>query len=183
MRLFVAIDLDKNAKEKISGIIDRMNKSDYDVKWVDPENIHITLKFLGEVRDEQVKGVVKTISDNVNGMKKFTISICEVGYFGHPDHVKVIWLNVNNGRERVIDLCKTMDSQLSHVRHEDHEPSPHITIGRVRSNRNIDMLVKTIGELGNMKLCEVNVNEIKLKRSILDKSGPVYSDIETFTLD
>lgn len=183
MRLFVAIDLDRNAKEKISGIISQMNKGDYDVKWTDPENIHITLKFLGEVRDEQVKDVVKVISDNVKGMKKFTISICEVGYFGRPGYVKVIWLDVKEGRDRVIELCKTMNIQLSHIRREDREPSPHITIGRARSGRNADRLVKVIGELRNVKLCEVEVNEIKLKRSVLDKGGPVYSDLEIFTLD
>ena len=125
---------------------------------------------------------MKRISDAVKDTSKFTLGIGEIGYFGKPGFVKVIWINVNEGRNELINLSKTINEQLGHTRHEDHEASPHITIGRVRSNRNMDELVKSINEMKDVKLCEVDVNNIKLKSSVLQKDGPVYSDFKTFTL-
>lgn len=90
MRLFVAIDLDKRAKEDIAKVIDRLKGNDFDVKWVNPDNLHITLKFLGEVHGEGVKDVEDRVSSAVKDIQKFTLSICEVGYFGNPKDMKVI---------------------------------------------------------------------------------------------
>ncbi|MFC2143778.1 RNA 2',3'-cyclic phosphodiesterase [Candidatus Aenigmatarchaeota archaeon] len=182
MRLFVAIDIDDDAKSRISDIINKLKHTDYDVKWVRPENLHITLKFLDEVYEDDIDGIVKGISDTVKDTNKFTLGIGEVGYFGNPGFVKVIWIDVKKGKNELIDLSKNINKQLSHTRSEDHEPSSHITIGRVRSNRNMDKLMKSINELKDVKLCEVDVKNVKLKSSVLQKDGPVYSDFKTFTL-
>ncbi len=182
MRLFVAIDIDDNARYRISDVISKLKDSDYDVKWVRPENLHITLKFLGEVHEDEIEGVVKGISDAVKDIGRFTLEIGEVGYFGNPRFVKVIWISVKEGRNEMINLAKTINKQLSHIRREDHEPSPHITIGRVKSNRNMNELMSGINGMKDMKLCEVGVNSVKLKASVLQRDGPVYSDFKTFTL-
>lgn len=182
MRLFVGIDLDQKAKQDIGNVIERLKNSGSDVKWTDPDNLHVTIKFLGEVHGDDVKEIEKRVSDTLKGVKKFTMSICEVGYFGRPGHMKVIWVGMKEGRENVTELSKNINKGLSHVRKEDHKFSPHITIGRVRSGRNSEKLMKEMDELRYVKLCEVDVNEIKLKQSVLREDGPVYSDFKTFTL-
>lgn len=183
MRLFVGIDLDQKAKQVIGDVIERLRSSGSDVKWVSPDNLHVTIKFLGEVRGDDVKEIEKRISDALKGVKKFTMSICEVGYFGRPDHMKVVWVGVKEGKENLIELSKGINKGLIHVRKEDHRFSPHITIGRVRSGRNSEELMKKMDEPRYVKLCEVDVNEIKLKQSVLREDGPVYSDFKTFTLE
>ena len=122
------------------------------------------------------------ISNAVKDVKKFTLDLCKVGYFGSPQHVKVIWIGVKEGKDNVIQLSKNMNKELLHIKKDDFKPSPHITIGRVRSNRNMETLIRELCELKNVKLCEVDVNEIKLKQSILHEYGPVYSDYKVFTL-
>jgi len=183
MRLFVAIDLDREAKGKIANIIDQLKSRDFDVKWVEPESMHLTLKFLGEVHENQVSGIEERISRILEGVKKFKISISKVGYFGSPGYIRVIWVDVIEGKERLIELSKLFNKELSYIRREDYEPSPHLTIGRVKSGRNREKLVKEIERLKHVNICEVDVNEIKLKRSILDKEGPIYSDLKVFELE
>lgn len=182
MRLFIAIDLDERVRGEISRVIERLKGGDFDVKWVDPDNIHLTLKFLGEVREDQIKGLEERVSNVLKGMKKFRISISEVGYFGSPRYVKVIWLDVTEGKEKVVELSKLFNKELSYIRREEYEPSPHITIGRVRTGRNRDVLLREVEELKHVKIGEVDVNEIKLKSSVLDKEGPIYSDVKIFEL-
>lgn len=91
-------------------------------------------------------------------------------------------MGVKNGKENVVEISKNIYKELLHIRKEDFKPSPHLTIGRVRSNRNSQGLLNEINKFKGVKLCEVNVNEVKLKQSMLGASGPVYSDLKTFSL-
>lgn len=182
MRLFIAVDLDENTKSNIARIINALKNRDFDVKWAEPDNIHLTLKFLGEVREDQIKGLEERISNVLKSVKKFKISISEVGYFGSPRYIKVIWLDVVESREKLVELSKLFNRELSYIRKEEHKPSPHLTIGRVRTGRNRDELLREIERFKHMKIGEVNVNEIKLKSSVLDKKGPAYSDVKVFDL-
>lgn len=182
MRLFVAIDLDSGARQEITKVIDRLGSRDFDVKWVGPDKLHITLKFLGEVHESDVKGVEERIRNVVKDVKGFVISLGDVGYFGSPGYIRVIWVDVKDGRERVSDLADAFHRELSYIRKDDHKPSPHITIGRVKSGRNREELARELAGLSHVKLCEVEVREVKLKQSILRKGGPEYSDLRVFGL-
>lgn len=182
MRLFIAIDLDEKTRSNIAKVINELKSRDFDVKWVNPDNIHLTLKFLGEVREDQIKDLEERISNVLKGMKRFKASISELGYFGSPRYIKVIWLDVVEGRENLIELSKLFNRELSYIRKEEHKPSPHLTIGRVRTGRNRDELLMEIERFKHVKIGEVNVNEIKLKMSVLGAEGPVYSDVKVFDL-
>lgn len=182
MRMFIAVDLNEDARKRISGITEGLKSKGFDVRWVNPENIHITLKFLGEVNEDSVKDIEGIISRAVKDVKRFMINIMECGYFGRGNHVKVIWLDVHEGRERLVGLARILNKELAGIRREDHEPSPHITIGRARSGRNVQGLIDEIAKLKHVKIGEVEVKEIKLKESVLRTDGPVYSDYRTFSL-
>jgi 2'-5' RNA ligase len=182
MRLFIAIDLDEKTRGSIAKVINELKSRDFDVKWVNPDNIHLTLKFLGEVREDQIKDLEERVSNVLKGMKRFKSSISELGYFGSPNYVKVIWLDVTEGREKMIELSRLFNKELSYIRKEYHESSPHITIGRVRTGRNREVLLREIERLKHVKIGELDVNEIKLKRSVLGSEGPVYSDLKVFNL-
>ena len=182
MRLFIAIDLDDETRGKISEVIRGFADRGFDVKWVEPGNIHLTLKFLGEVHEEGIKEIESRISDAVKGVKRFRMSMCDVGYFGSHTYVKVIWIGVKEGCDKLVELSGALNRELSYVRKDDHVPSPHITIGRVRSGRDREVLLKGIEMVSHVKFGEVDVKEIKLKSSVLGREGPVYNDVKAFRL-
>jgi 2'-5' RNA ligase len=96
--------------------------------------------------------------------------------------MKVIWAGVNSGKDEFVKLAKSLDEKLSFIRREEHEPSPHLTIARVKSGRNVDRLSREVDSLRDVKIGEVRVKEIKLKQSVLTLQGPIYSDVKIFRL-
>jgi 2'-5' RNA ligase len=182
MRLFVAIDLGENVMGNIISAEERLGSGDFDLKLVEPENLHLTLKFLGDVQESQKEQIERLISEAVKGVHAFMLSFEGVGYFGSARQMKVIWAGVKEGSRDFVNLAKALDSRLSFIRREDHEPSPHLTIARVRSGRNGDMLLREVNSLRDVNMGEVPVKEIRLKQSVLTPQGPIYSDVKVFPL-
>lgn len=182
MRLFLAIDLSNEIRSRIEDIEKGMASKNLDVRFVEPKNVHITLKFLGEVDEDKITGMESDILSAISHVKQFRISIEGFGYFGTPEHIKTLWVGVKEGGETIIKLIDYFNRNLKHIRAENRKPSPHMTIGRVRSGRNMDTLLNEIEGLKHVKLGELNVNEIVLKKSTLTSSGPVYEDVKVFRL-
>ncbi len=152
------------------------------MKFVEPENLHFTLKFLGEVPEQDVKGVEEKISSVVKGVKQFRLSLERFGYFGKPGYIRSLWIDVGEGKDELVKLIENMNQNLDHIRREVHRANPHLTIGRVKSGRNRDILLREIESLKDVKLGEMPVKFVKLKQSTLTKKGPIYSDLKVFEL-
>ena len=182
MRLFVAIDLTEDVIRRLSSVQENLRSGDFDLKLVEPENLHLTLKFLGEVQDSQLGNVEKLVSGALSGFHPFTLSFHGIGYFGNGRYMKVIWAGVKEGRKEFINLANELETKLSFIRKDEHEPSPHLTIARVRSGRNTDRLSREVDSLRDVKVGEVRVKDVKLKQSVLTPQGPVYSDVKIFPL-
>ena len=183
MRLFAAIDLEENVKERIMETVTEFQRRDFDVKWTKSENLHITLHFLGEVGESEKEEVVKVLSGIVERSKPFKFSVQGVGYFGSPNFIKVVWVDVKEGEERLIGLMKEIRERLAHVKKDSYPPRAHITIGRVKPGGSSPALKETIEEMKDVKFSECEVKEIKLKQSILESEGPKYTDVKVFKLD
>ncbi len=182
MRLFVAIELDENLRGKVEDIENQIRTCDCDVKFVEPENLHFTLKFLGEVPEQGVKEIEERISALVKGVKQFRLSLEGFGYFGKPDYMRSLWIDVGKGKDELVKLIEGMNQNLNHIRREVHEANPHLTIGRVKSGRNREALLETVNSLKDVKLGEMLVKFVKLKQSTLTKKGPIYTDLRSFEL-
>ena len=181
MRVFLAVDIPEEIKAKIRDIQKNFEKERFDIKFVEPENLHITLKFLGEVSEEEIEKVKRQVSSVVKDFSVFKIEMKEFGYFGNEKYIRTLWIGIGN-KERLIELINKLNKKLDYIRKDKHKPSPHLTIGRLKSGKNREYLLKIIEELKYVKIGEVYVKEIKLKQSILTPQGPVYRDIETFSL-
>ena len=182
MRVFAAIDLEKKLLDNVKGIQEPLRQTGADVKFVEPENLHFTVKFLGEVQENALEGIVKALENSVSGVKAFRISIEGLRYFGSESHIRTLFLDVKENRERFQGLLNSVDKALDYVRHERHGARPHLTIGRVKSGRNREALMEKIRELSPVKFGEMDVKFMKLKQSLLTKKGPIYSDVKVFEL-
>ncbi len=183
MRLFVAVEVEEGLKEKIREVEESVRKTGADVKLVESENLHVTLKFLGEVPEEKVREVEEAVSKSVAGVGVFKMSIDGFGYFGSPRYIRTLWLDVKEGKEKILEIMSRLNENLNSVRNEKRESNVHITVGRVKSARNRETLLKEIEKLSDVKIGEMDVKEIKLKSSVLTEKGPVYSDVKVFGLE
>ncbi len=183
MRLFIAVDVDDRIRQECIKLIGSLKESGADLKTVSPENLHITLKFLGDVREDHVKRISDILEEFSQSLEPFNIRFSVMGYFGGVRFPRIIWVGISEGRDTIAKMVTELNEKLSWVRNEDKKPRPHLTLARVKTPRNSDRLIETIQSLRDVKLGELSVKEIKLKKSTLKPDGPVYSDLKTFRLE
>lgn len=176
MRCFVAVEISDDLK---SGIIS-LQKSlpEIDAKLVEEENLHFTLKFLGEIDDKNLSESTKILSNTVKEFRPFSAVIRGAGAFPNINYARVLWL----GCPELYNLQKAVDDSLSLLFKKEREINPHLTIARIRSARSKQELMDFINKNKNIEIGSFVVKEIKLKKSILTQKGPIYEDIEVFRL-
>lgn len=185
MRTFIAIDLSNETKEKLKLIQAELKRSDADVKWVDPENIHLTLKFLGEITEEQAGRIKETLNKIASNLKPFEITLSGIGAFPKLDYPRVIWVGIEKGKKETEEIAKRTEDELEKlgIEKEERAFTAHLTIGRVRSGRNKDALKDRVNSLNlqptTYHLLPTNVNAIYLYQSTLTPKGPTYTPLHT----
>ena len=184
MRLFVAVELPEEIKTEIGKTVTELKKLEAGVKWVEEKNIHLTLKFLGEVKDNDIERLKSLVKDVLADTKLFEMSLEGFGAFPEGKTPRVIWVGVEKGKE---ELKKTADSleeilSKSGFRKEEREFLSHITIGRVKEKRNIGELKKAIEEKKHAKFGKSLVGHITIMKSKLSPKGPIYEAIEKIKL-
>ena len=178
MRLFVGIGLPKNIKDYLFELQRNIGSQYAKIKWVEKKNLHLTLKFLGEVHDDkfqELKDRFKDIRYN-----NFKLKLNNFGYFPGGSIINVIWVDVVP-ENKVTELRKLVDYKTLSFG-DIKLGSPHITLGRVKSLKNRKMLFDKINKV-KVKEIEFNVNTFYLFRSILSKDGPVYDVLEEYKLE
>jgi 2'-5' RNA ligase len=179
MRCFIAIDVDEKLFDKITELQKGINKLNVDVKLVEPENLHFTVKFLGDMNEDEVNEIKNSLGECLKNEHEFKINITGFNYFGNPSYIRTLWLDVKEGQNELKKLVQMVNDC---VKIGKLEVLPHLTLGRVKSPINKDYLIKFINENKNVKIGEMNVNYVKLKASTLTKNGPVYNNLAVFNL-
>lgn len=182
MRLFIAIDLDDALKDHIRDVQNKLKSNDAKIKFVEPKNLHMTLKFLGEVPDNSVEDIANKMSKALSNFTQFEISLEGLGYFGSPSYIKVLWIGVNKGMEKLVLLSKSLNKYLDQVNPDDDEPRPHLTLGRVKFVKDRRAFLEKINQLKGVNIGEMGVKAVKLVKSELTPKGPVYSVEKVFEL-
>ncbi len=184
IRCFVAVECGGDEVAAKFNEVRRMLKATRaDVKLVEPENIHLTLKFLGEIEPslvEQVSQVVKETS-----FQPFDARLEGVGVFPNLRRPRVVWAGITDGVPQRMEVWKDVDTKISGlgVEREGGRFSPHITVGRVRSGRNRDRLVEEISALSDYVFGDLQVDRIVLKKSVLTPRGPIYTTLAESAVD
>jgi len=188
MRTFIAIELSSPVRDAIFQVQSYFKYSGADVKWVEKENIHLTLKFLGEISDEKLQQV-KAILDKIGkSFKPFEINLKDIGAFPEIEFPRIIWVGLDKGAKESTEIAKSIDKELSMAGFErEIRPfSAHITIGRVRSTKNKEALKeKLLSSPGSQLLASDSqlVSSITLFRSALTPKGSIYTKLHEVKLD
>lgn len=187
MRVFIAIELPDKIKDSLGNLQEQLKKAEADVKWVKPENIHLTLKFLGEVDDEKLKRISGAIEEAACENHSYKIRIHSLGAFPKIDYLRVLWVGVEEGDAETRKIAKTLEEKIMKIGipKEERPFSSHITIGRIRSTLNRERLVEELKNLQenfgkeNLEFC---VSKITLFKSTLTPKGPIYEGLKNVSL-
>jgi 2'-5' RNA ligase len=183
LRSFIAVDFPSEIIQKIEEIIKffKTQTPEKALKWVSTNNLHLTLKFLGEIPEGRLDQIKTILSESLINRSTFTIGIKGLGMYPNKRNPRVIWLGITN-EDSLIDLHKSLDQalQTADIEPEKRKYSPHLTIARVRRGTNQDT-IKNIGDtLSQFKvdsLGNIPVEEIILYQSELTPKGPIYTPL------
>jgi len=171
MRCFIAIDIPNEIKKKIEPLIKELNVNG--IKPVEVDNLHITIKFLGEINEGKRKKVEKTL--NHISFLPFSISLAGIGAFPNENYIRVIW--IGSYSSELVDLIKEIDEKMFRLGFKrERDYVPHLTIARVKRRPEIDL--KTfLTKYKSKEFGSFVVYNIKLKKSTLTSKGPIYEDV------
>lgn len=175
-RAFISFDL--GALPELVEIENSIKDTKADLKLVEPENIHLTLKFLGDTDESIVDDTENIMRKVIEGIEPFEIVLKGLGVFPNLNYMRVIWVGIENA-ERLAKIAKRLDIELERLefKREKRKFSPHITLGRVKSQRNKELLQHLLKENVKREFTRVVVDNIRLKKSILTSKGPEYTTV------
>ncbi len=183
MRCFISINLGDSLKREIGSATGALRQGNWDVKWVSVENLHITLKFLGEVPEKLTEVIQQRLIGTSGRHIPFDLKLRSIGVFPDRKRPRVVWIDIVSPEE-LAKLQQAIEETLETLgfTREDRAFSPHLTIGRVRSLRGRDFLLKAMEALKDIDFGNISVDRIYLMKSDLKPAGAQYSVIAEFPL-
>ncbi len=183
MRLFIAVDIDDEIRKSLNDIVQRLKKgiqfTSASPAWVPVENMHITLKFLGET-DESMLPKIKDVMNNIAlNITPFEINFEKLGVFPNRHAPKILWTGINNGK----DILKTIQQNLEYEMNklgfdfDDRDFSPHLTLARIKNLRGTKAMMDVVTSHSNFITKNCSVKELILFQSVLHKTGPEYTKL------
>ena len=177
MRLFVALELDEKARDLLADCQRQLAALDRAVRWVRPEQIHLTLQFLGEVSDARVPQVAKAL-DDLGEQAAFDFEIEGIGTFGSPRSPRVIWVGVRMPNPSLTNLQKSCEVQLAELGFapEGRAFRPHLTLGRVKDFRAGRQIAEAVDSVKSQVFAPLRqaAGQVILFESILRPQGSQY---------
>ena len=187
MRTFIAIELPENIKGALAQLQEKLKAAKADVKWVEPQNIHLTLKFLGEIDEGKLEKIRKILEDISGDNLAFQIRLGAVGAFPKMHFPRVLWVGIDKGDIETRKIAAALEEKTAKIGipKEERAFSSHITIGRTKSDLNRQQLVEGLKKMESNwegKNLEFSVTKITLYKSTLGPGGPVYEALKEATL-
>ncbi|MBN2475171.1 MAG: RNA 2',3'-cyclic phosphodiesterase [Pirellulales bacterium] len=177
VRAFVAVEIGSGVRNRTQQLIERLRATAADVKWVDPHNLHLTLKFLGEVPSKEIARVCEAAKRGAAEVEPFELVVCGVGAFPNARRPRTVWVGAGSGEAAMIALHKQIETPLAKLgyRKEHRRFHPHLTIGRVRGGGlGVAELGQRIEQNADFEAGRIQVAQVIVFSSQLDRSGPTY---------
>lgn len=190
LRLFVAIELGERALQALGTLQTQLRQNGLvarDLRWVRPEGVHLTLRFLGEVDARRLADIESALAQAVRGVSPHRLTLGRLGTFGSKGAPRVLWVDLQGDLETLRALQERVEDQIGPLGfpREDRRFSPHLTLARVRleSARSVaESLAQAIACVP-VPEAEIDSREVSLMRSRLGKGGTVYTRLAAFPLE
>jgi 2'-5' RNA ligase len=183
IRSFIAIELSSGAKEEVSRVLEELKKAKADVKWVKPNAVHLTLKFLGYVPEEKIPKIKECLEEVCRNFSPFDIALGGIGTFPFWTRPKVLWIGIGEGKEKVKSLAKEIEKVMTP---EGFEKSSlgfkaHITAGRIKPPGKIKHLQKISNDIQIEQIAS-HIDKVILYKSDLTSEGAIHTPLAKIKL-
>jgi len=178
MRTFVAVEVPESVRRSIHDFITIEAKSELPVKWVAFDNLHITLKFVGEIDEKKKVDIVPAIDDVCRKQGRFRVRLGGLGCFPAPRNPRILWVGVKDGDAVLCHIAAELEKELREFGFEEEKRfHSHLTIGRVKKPCRVDGILEK-----DINTDAFEVSSITLFESTLRPDGPKYDALDRFTL-
>ena len=187
MRAFIAIDLPIEIKNALSGIQEELKIESLKVSWVKPQNLHLTIKFLGDTSLEQLREIKQTVTEITKTSSAFRIKLQTLGVFPNLQAARIIWIGADQAPLRLKRIAEQLETMLPEtgMPQQQRDFLPHITIGRIKNRLDPSDLKKALNRV-EKDVSEANwefdCGKITLFESVLGPAGPTYTVLDQFNL-
>ncbi len=178
-RLFVGIPVSSDVRERLTVLLQELTKSGAELTVVAPENLHFTLKFLGDIPESKISEISSTLSGITRSQKPFSIRLTKLGAFPSLNYIQVVWAGGES--PEMVALMKKVNTALDFYRRERHpQEIPHVTLARMKSVRNQSSLRAFLER--NVAAPVMSIEKVVLYASELLPEGPRYTVVKEFRL-
>ena len=172
MRTFIAIPIPDNIKNYLRDIQGQLKKIDLLAKWVNPSNIHMTLKFLGEIKEEMIPSIENAINEIAVNYSSLEVDLTKFGFFPNERNPRIFFISTDK-EELLQKIAYRLEEKLEGLGFErEYKFKSHITLARFKSKKNVNQLVEKTKAINVEK--SFPINEIILYKSTLTPKGPIY---------
>jgi 2'-5' RNA ligase len=180
VRVFVAIDVPQDVRRALGELIAKLEKTGRGARWMRPEGMHVTLKFIGEVPDETVEKV-KVILAGVHSPAPVQLSFREVGFFPNARHPRVFWAGIE-ATPNLAGIAGEIERRLEPIGivAEDRAFRPHLTLARFKSEEGLAQLRTTIDRLAPFDFGADRATQFHLYQSVLNRDGAEHTRLASF---
>ncbi len=185
IRAFIAVEIPEKIRDGIKEISRKLRKTGADVRWVKPENMHLTLRFLGnDVPRETVEAIGDALHNRLKTVEQFTITIDGLGTFPSTGKPRVVWLGIKPHGGPLLGLREAVETAVAEAgwTREERSFGAHLTLGRIKSQSGAGKLRRLLEKGLNQPLGSMLVDKVSLIRSNLSPSGAVYETLTTVAL-
>jgi 2'-5' RNA ligase len=184
VRTFIAIMLDGSLHNTLTEVVEKFASSKASVKWVAPENTHVTLKFLGNVDEARLEEVYTACERATEGFGPIELEMKAVGCFPTMNRPKIVWLGIERGTDLVKEIQQSIESELelAGFPSEQREFTAHLTIGRVKGKEGISNLCRLLEEDRNVFIGSMRAEKISVMKSKTTPAGAIYTELKSIPL-
>lgn len=178
MRLFIAVNFPETTKKSLGSVINELRRLPADAKWVEEENLHLTLQFLGNVPEEQVPSIVSALQRASAGVGPFQLSLGGTGVFPSAERPRVLWVGAGGATTSLARLQRQVQDELAALGFEPEKRrfSPHLTLARLRSPQGFGALLERARQLCGRpgQFGPAKIDSVDLMLSELGSRGAKY---------